>query len=100
MHGLVSVVLCSALLVSNVDTAPPDTSRDGGLRIRTQDSRTTLSLRDGLARSETLRALVDRIEASNVFVFHSSFPEKSYLVSSMEREVMMLSCASTATWLE
>lgn len=74
MRGLFSVVLCSALLVSNVYAATPDESRDGGSRVRTQDPRTRLALRDGVARSETLRALVDRIEASHVFVYVSVSP--------------------------
>ena len=69
MRWLCSVVLCSALLVSNVDAAKPDRSRDGGARIRPQDPRSTQLLRDGIARSGTFRALVDRLEASNVFVY-------------------------------
>ena len=69
MRWLFSVVLCSAILASNVYAAKPDRSRDGGARIRPQDARSTQLLRDGMARSETFRALVDRLEAGNVFVY-------------------------------
>jgi len=69
MRWLFSVVLCSALLVSNVYAASRDKARDGGERIRPQDARSTQLLRDGMARSQTFRSLVERIEASNVFVY-------------------------------
>lgn len=69
MLGLLSVVVCSAILVTNASAATPDRARDGGARIRPQDSRSTQLLRDGIARSGTFRALVDRLEASNVFVY-------------------------------
>ena len=74
MRGWFSAVLCSAWLVSNVSAATPDKSHDGGFRIRTQGPRATVALRDGMARSETVRALVDRIESSNVFVYVSVSP--------------------------
>jgi hypothetical protein len=74
MHWFFSVVLCSALLVSNAYAASPGKPRDGGIRIRPQDARSTQMLRDGMARSETFRNLVDRIEASNVFVYVAVSP--------------------------
>lgn len=69
MRWLLSIVLCSAVLVSNVYAESGGKPRDGGARIRPQDSRSTQLLRDGIARSETFRALVAQIEASNVFVY-------------------------------
>jgi excinuclease UvrABC ATPase subunit len=69
MRWLLSIVLCFAVLVSHAFAEPPGRARAGGPRIRPQDQRSTQLLRDGLARSETFRALVDRIEASNVFVY-------------------------------
>jgi hypothetical protein len=68
MRWLLSIVLCS-VLVANVHADSAGKPRDGGSRIRPQDSRSTQLLRDGIARSETFRALVDQIEASNVFVY-------------------------------
>ena len=50
MTWLFSVVLCSALLVSNAYAAASDRERDGGPRIRPQDARSTQLLRDGMAR--------------------------------------------------
>jgi len=73
MRWLLCVALCSALSVSNV-FAEPATSRPGGPRIRPQDARSTQLLRDGMARSDTFRALVERLEASNVFVYVSVSP--------------------------
>ena len=96
MRGLFSVVLCSALLVSSVDAAPPDKSHDEGLRIRTQDSRTTVGLRDGIARSATFRALVDRIEASNVFVYVSVSP---FLKSSLSGQLTWMTKAGPYRYL-
>ncbi len=43
-------------------------------RIRPQDARLATLLRDGAARSATFRALIDRIEASNVFVYVALSP--------------------------
>jgi len=79
MRWLLSIVLCSAVLVSNVYAAAPDKPRDGGARVRPQDARSIQLMRDGMARSETFRALVERLEASNVFVYVevSSFLESS-----------------------
>lgn len=73
MRGLLSVVLCSVLSISNV-FAEPMKPREGGARIRPQDARSTQLLRDGMARSDTFRALVERLEAGNVFVYVSISP--------------------------
>jgi hypothetical protein len=66
MRLLLSVALLSALVISPTAAAA---GPDGGPRIRPQDSRTRLMLQEGAARSATFKALVDRIEASNVFVY-------------------------------
>ena len=96
MRGLFSVALCSALLVSNVYAASPDKPRDGGLRIRPQDQRTTQTLRDGMARSETFRRLVDRIEASNVFVYVSVSP---FIKSSLSGQLTWMTQAGPYRYL-
>lgn len=72
MRWLLSAALCSAVLcslVSNVHASPREGSPAPTDRIRPQDSRSTRMLHDGMARSETFRALVTRLEASNVFVY-------------------------------
>lgn len=74
MRWLLSVVLCSVLSTSNLFAEPALKPRDGGARIRPQDARSTQLLRDGMARSDTFRALVERLEASNVFVYVSVSP--------------------------
>lgn len=87
MRGLFSVVLCSALLVANAYADSRDKVRDGGPRIRPQDQRTTQMLRDGMARSETFRALVERIEASNVFVYVAVSP---FIKSSLSGQLTFM----------
>ena len=77
MRWLLSVVLCFALLSRTSSPNRPTSSRDGGPRIRPQDPRSIQLLRDGIARSETFRALVERIEASNVFVYVTVSPSSS-----------------------
>ncbi|MGE0866666.1 MAG: hypothetical protein AB7P34_22415 [Vicinamibacterales bacterium] len=67
--ALCSAVLCSLVLASTVHASPRDKTPAPGDRIRPQDSRSTRLLRDGMARSETFRNLVTRLEASNVFVY-------------------------------
>lgn len=69
MRWLLGIVLCSAVLVSHVHAESAGKPRDVGPRIRPQDARSKQLLRDGIARSETFRALVDQLEASNVFVY-------------------------------
>jgi hypothetical protein len=68
------VVLCLFIAVPGL-AAPrgkgkqPEWWRDGGPRLRANDSRAAALLQDGIERSATMRALVDRVEASNVFVY-------------------------------
>lgn len=62
------LLLCSAVLaVSSFAFATP--GRAGGPRLRPQDSRTAKFIDLGFKRSATMRALIDRIEASNVIVY-------------------------------
>ena len=70
--------------------------RDGGSRIRPQDARSTLLLREGMARSETFRALVERIEASNVFVYVSVSP---FIKSSLAGQLTWMTQAGPYRYL-
>ena len=54
---------------STASAAEPDSSRDSGRRIRPQDQRTIAMMAAGVARSASFRALVARVEASDVFVY-------------------------------
>ena len=71
MRLLLSVVLLAGALTSSATFA---SERIGGPRLRPQDPRVTLVLQEGLSRSETFRALVNRIEASNVIVYVAVTP--------------------------
>src|SRR5690242_11798903 len=70
MKTLFSVALSLTLLTASTFAAP----RDGGPRIRPQDARIRQVLEAGAARSTTFKALVDRIEASNVIVYVAISP--------------------------
>jgi hypothetical protein len=96
MRWLFSIVLCSALLVAHVDAAASDKPRAGGQRIRPQDPRTTQLLREGIARSETFRALVERIEASNVFVYVAVSP---FIKSSLSGQLTWMTQAGPYRYL-
>ncbi len=74
MRSVLCVVLCSVLSIANLFAEPAKKPHEGGERIRPQDTRSTQLLRDGIARSDTFRALVERLEASNVFVYVSVSP--------------------------
>ena len=65
MRMLLAVALVAVVSISSALAA----ERVGGPRLRPQDARSTLVLKEGAARSATFRALVDRIEASNVIVY-------------------------------
>ena len=72
-----------AVVVSFVARSPRQ--RQGGPRLRPQDPRITAVLKEGVARSATFRALVDRIEASNVFVYVAVNPlMKSSLAGTLD----------------
>ena len=68
MRALLLIVLSSFVAASGVFAAEPD-ERSNGPRLRPQDDRTTAMVAAGVARSASFRALVDRIEASDVFVY-------------------------------
>lgn len=65
MRLVFSLALSLMILTAGALAAP----RDGGPRIRPQDARIKQVLEAGAARSTTFKALVDRIEASNVIVY-------------------------------
>ncbi len=65
MRMLLTVALVAVLSMSSAVAA----ERLGGPRLRPQDSRSVQVLKEGAARSATFRALVDRIEASNLIVY-------------------------------
>ena len=71
MRVLLTVVLFAGVL--NSPLLAFDT-RNGGPRLRPQDPRSVQILKEGMARSATFRALVDRIEASQVIVYVSINP--------------------------
>lgn len=87
MRHLLALVLCSSILAPAATAAQPGGWRDGGPRIRPQDQRLTDLLQAGMSRSATFRALVDRIEASNVIVYVSLSP------------LMKPSLAGKLTWM-
>jgi len=81
MRLLISVALVAVALNGTSLTAAP---LDGGPRLRPQDSRMKQVLQEGAARSATFKALVDRIEASNVIVYVAVSPSlKSTLSGSL-----------------
>lgn len=71
MRWLLTLSLCAVVLTSSTLAAA---GRDGGARLRPQDNRLAEVLREGAARSATFKALVDRIESSNVIVYAALNP--------------------------
>jgi len=65
MRMLLTVVSLVAVLSSPALAGPPD----GGKKLRPQDARIILAIQEGAARSATFKALIDRIEASDVIVY-------------------------------
>ena len=70
MRMLLSVALVAVLSMSSALAA----ERDGGPRLRPQDPRSVQALKEGAARSTTFRALVNRIEASDLIVYLAVTP--------------------------
>ena len=68
------LLLAVALFAGVVNSVALASERTGGPRLRPQDPRVTLVLQEGMARSATFRALVNRIEASNVIVYVAATP--------------------------
>ena len=66
MRLLLSLVLLTIVMSPTALVAAAPVT---GTNLRTQDDRLTQLLRAGVERSSTLRALVDRIEASRVIVY-------------------------------
>jgi hypothetical protein len=82
MRLLFAIALSAVVITSSTLAAA-----DGGPRIRPQDARLSQLLRNGVARSATFKALVDRIEASNVIVYLALNP------------IMKKNLSGTLTWM-
>ncbi len=80
MRLLLNLSLCALLLTSSSLSA---IGPEGGPRLRPQDDRLTEALREGAARSATFKALVNRIEASNVIVYAALNPLMKSNLSGM-----------------
>jgi hypothetical protein len=85
MRHLLALVLCSLVSTPAFAADLADSWREA--RIRPQDARLTALLREGIVRSATFRALVNRIESSNLFVYVALSP------------VMKPSLAGKLTWM-
>lgn len=85
MRHLLALLLCSLVSTSALAAHVVEPWREA--RIRPQDPRLTTLMRDGMARSATFRALVNRIEASNLIVYVSLNP------------IMKSSLAGKLTWM-
>ena len=83
MRFVFSLALLLAVVGGGLSAAP----RDGGPRLRPQDARTRQVLAEGAARSSTFKALVERIEASNVIVYVAINP------------LLRSSLAGSLTWM-
>ena len=82
MRLLPCVVVVSVLLASSSAFARGG-APTGEVRLRPQDPRLELALKEGAARSATFKALVDRIEASNVIVYIALNPIMKPSLSGM-----------------
>ena len=78
---LLPCVLVGVLVATS--TAIAGKGPTGEVRLRPQDSRLEAVLKEGAARSATFRALVDRIEASNVIVYVAVNPVMKSNLSGM-----------------
>jgi hypothetical protein len=92
MRALLTIVLATFVLASSAIAA----ERAGGPRIRSLDDRTTAMMAAGIARSASFRALVARIEASDVFVYVGVSP---LLKSSMAGRLSWMTKASGYRYL-
>lgn len=79
--SLVAAVLLSATALTSPAFAASGPT--GEVRLRPQDPRLEKVLKDGAARSTTFKALVDRIEASNVIVYIAFNPIMKSNLSGM-----------------
>lgn len=80
MRVLLSVALCAIVAAAAPLAAAP---RADVAHLRPQDDRVSQALRDGAARSTTFKALVDRIEASQVIVYVAVSPSIKSSLSGM-----------------
>jgi hypothetical protein len=80
MRLLPALALCVVVLTSSTLAAKVP---DSEARLRPQDARLTNLLRQGAARSTTFKALVDRIEGSNVIVYVAQNPLMKKNLSGM-----------------
>ena len=74
-------LVCAVFAVSARADAQDAWWRTGGTRVRPQDDHAVALLEAGLLRSPTLRDLVARVEASDVFVFISMNPLTRHTMS-------------------
>ena len=74
MRTLLALLVGVTLTASPAFPSPSPDSREGGPRVRPTDARLSQLLQNGMMRSPTLKALVDRIEAGNVIVYLSLTP--------------------------
>lgn len=72
----VCALLCSAPLFAG-------STPDGGPRVRPQDARIKDAIKEGMVRSATFRALVQRIESSDVIVYVAMSPTIKTSLSGM-----------------
>jgi hypothetical protein len=79
MRFLPLVVLSAVLSTSAAFASAPT----GEVRLRPQNSRLELAIKEGSARSATFRALVDRIERSDVIVYVAHNPTMKSSLSGM-----------------
>ena len=85
MRHLLALVFCSLVSTSALAADFAESWREA--RIRPQDPRLATLLRDGMTRSATFRALVNRIEASTLIVYVTLSP------------TMKASLAGKLTWM-
>lgn len=82
MRQLVVVLVLLSMIADVASAAHPDSDvRPGGVRVRPSDARTIGLLREGIERSSTLRALVDRIEQLDVIVYLEMQPRMRHQLS-------------------
>lgn len=83
MRQLLALVLIASWFTTTTAAAQPEPTVTTS-HVRPQDARITGLLREGMLRSRSLHALVDRIEASNIYVYlNLDHLMKSYLAGRL-----------------
>ncbi|MEO8680040.1 MAG: hypothetical protein ABI665_13390 [Vicinamibacterales bacterium] len=83
MHWLLALVLFTSLSAADAAAAEPE-AKNTMRHVRPQDARLTALLQEGMLRSRSLHALVDRIETSDVYVYIAlDHLMKSYLAGRL-----------------